>query len=92
MIRYMEVKDALAELLKTKEDMQTQLKPRIANLASPLSRTCMELRYLEDRSSEDISERLFYSKQHVDRILRKSEKEIIQGKNYQHDIDDDTEA
>lgn len=81
LIRYIETKDACEELLKIKTDMQDALRPFINALESPLERTSMEMRYLEDRSSSDVADRLFYSKQHVDRILRKAEKSIIQAAN-----------
>lgn len=65
--------EAMKEELK---EMQDVLGPIIDQIADPLQKNAMRMRYMECRSVREIAYFLNYSEQHIFRILQRTERKI----------------
>lgn len=71
-------KEAHAAISNELYDMRLELQPMLEDLADPLEKTAMRMRYIDGCSVREIAYRISYSEQHIFRVLKNAEGKILQ--------------
>lgn len=67
---------AVEGIVKELGEMQGKLLEHMDALTSPLEVTAMKMRYIDGRSVREIAYSLYYSEQHIFRVLSRGERKI----------------
>lgn len=71
-------REAHAAISNELYDMRLELQPMLEDLADPLEKTAMRMRYIDGCSVREIAYRISYSEQHIFRVLKNAEGKILQ--------------
>lgn len=71
-------REAHAAISEELRQMRLELQPMLEDLADPLEKTAMRMRYIDGNSVREIAYRISYSEQHIFRVLKNAEGKILQ--------------